>query len=378
MSNSTTKCCQLLLVIFLLAPTLCQGGTLATPTGLCINNQNCSKHLSNITAPASTNINHFNPGYYMLIGPRESAASHASTLQNSPFKGLKKFYIWNEIETAYGVYDFSNIRRDLEALASQGKYLWIQVNGAVMSSPSKPWVPRYMWNDSKYGCGPDGDGDAYYYGTYKRKVQAGGWMVCFWNENVAAREKALFEALGREFNSEKHFEGILAGGETAINMGAAVVHASFSKEKALQALKEKVLAAKHAFPNKSVMQDINYGPFDFSELSVWLAENGIGLTGPDVHLMKEHLINNVWPYHYANHYKTPTAIDVQWDNYERYNPEVGRANTASELRDGAIKHINPWYMFWKVRSPYFNDDVIPAVQERALPAAKAFYDSMTR
>ena len=373
MYNSTAKQWKLALAFLLLAPTLCQGAVPAIPTGLCVNNQNCSNPPSKVVAPASTDINKFNPGYYMLLGPREEVSNFNEELKH--FVGVKKFYIWKEIETDYGVYDFSKIHRDLETVAAQGKYLWIQINGAVMSANAPPWVPRYMWDDAKYGCGPDGDGDKYYYGTYKRIVQNGGWLVCFWNENVAAREKALVEALGREFSNKKYIEGVLAGGETAINVGAAVVHASFSKDKAYTAIKEKILAAKRAFPNKSVMQDLNFGPFDLAEYAAWVVDQGIGLTGPDVLLMKEFLVKEVYPLSKKYHDRVPTAIDVQWPDYGRWHPDLGRANTMEELRDGAIEHINPWYMFWKVRYPYF-DDVIPALGERPLPAAKAFYESL--
>ena len=58
----------------------------------------------------------------------------------------------------------------------------------------------------------------------------------------------------------------------------------------------------------------------------------------------------------------PGGPDVQWADYERINPKTGRYYTAVELLD-AIDLVDPWYMFWEKREPYFSRDVIPAIRE---------------
>ncbi len=342
------------------------------PTGLCMDETICADTVkfstSDVIAPASTDINNFNPGYYMLVGRKEGPESFRTIVNNSDFIGIKKFYQWKDVEVGEGEYDFSQIEADLAYLEANGKYLWIQIVAVAMRSNSTPFTPRYMWRDPKYGC------SSTYYGTYERSAQSGGWIPCFWNSNVQARLEGLYTALGNRFNNEPFFEGITAGGETAIDVSAAKAYSSYNFNKLYQAFKNRVLSAKKAFPNKSVMQDINYGPFDLNDFSDWLISEGIGLTGPDVHLIpqKRMLREEVWPNIYNAHNKVPTAIDVQWDNYTRYNRDIGRPNTSEELRDGAIELLNPWYMFWKKRAPYFNEDVIPAVRNRPLPAAEAF------
>lgn len=108
---------------------------------------------------------------------------------------------------------------------------------------------------------------------------------------------------------------------------------------------------------------------------------GIGIGGPDVHLMpsKAHLHENAYSQYLKYHDVVPTGPDVQWDNYKRYNEDVRRANTAEELLVGAIEKMNPYYIFWEAREPYFSDDVVPTLNEFGqLPAAKAFYDSMAQ
>jgi hypothetical protein len=46
-----------------------------------------------------------------------------------------------------------------------------------------------------------------------------------------------------------------------------------------------------------------------------------------------------------------------------------------EIRDFAISSMNPASMFWRVREPYFSDEVLQAIWSRKLPAAEAFYST---
>lgn len=348
----------------------------AAPTGLCLQTTEgtqCAEDdttpssPSNIIAPKKVNTNNFHPGHYIRVGDKESVTRINQVLDVPGFVGLKKGYVWRDIESSEGVYDFSQIESDLAYLKSVGKQLWIVIQDTEWSTSNQPKVPAYMWTNSKYGCDPK------YYGTYQRSAQQGGWLPCIWNENVLARYKALYAALGKRFNKEPNFEGMNLG-ETSTGS----TDWGYTKEKEKDAFYAKALALKQAFPDKSVTQMMNYATFDLTAFADWLSANGIGIAGPDVHLMPEkiNLQTNVYPLYVKYHSIVPTGPDVQWDNYERYNSLVGRANTAEELLLGAISYTNPWYMFWERRDPYFTDDVIPAIKKHGnLPSAKQFYDS---
>src|SRR3989344_7798001 len=58
------------------------------------------------TYPTSvTNPANFHPGYYMLVGYNAGKADFDMIKNNPDFVGVKKVYIWKNIETAENVYD---------------------------------------------------------------------------------------------------------------------------------------------------------------------------------------------------------------------------------------------------------------------------------
>ena len=373
MFNFTIKCCKFVLAIILLVPTLSQGAVPAAPGGLCINKQNCARshHPADAAvAPASVDINNFYPGHYMSVG--YAHRSSFDKIKNNPyFVGVKRNYHWSHIETAEGVYDFSEIEADLAYAQSMGKRLWIVISRTSWNSNSPPDTPRYMWGDAKYGCDPR------YYGNYERSAQAGGWLPCFWNSHYQTRQAALYQALGERFNDEPYFSGINMG-ETSTGK----THWGYSAQALEAAFKKIALDAKAAFPNKVVTQMINYAPYDLAPFSAWLAENGIGIGGPDVHLQaskKDSLHAYAYPQYLKYHDIVPTGPDVQGDNYRRNAHLVTSdyENVAEVILLGAIEKTNPWYMFWRPVEPYFSEQVLPMVDKHGqLPAAKAFYESI--
>ena len=307
----------------------------------------------------------FNPGYYMSVGHTDSVSAFNVIADNPDFVGVKKRYLWSDLEPVKGEYDFSEIKSDLEYLQSIGKQLWISISQTTWRSDGRPRIPRYMWNDSRYGCGKDG----YFYGAFVRTSQQGGWLPCRGNPAFDERFKALFTALGKVFNNEPGFEGINLGEASTGN------NPNFrnSREK-MEAFKSYALAAKKAFPDKTVMQMINYAPFDLEEFAEWLLENGIATGGPDMHLDRTDISSGsdqsiAYAIHKRNHMDTPNGIDVQWDNWDNRGVQY----TSRELLDAAVEHVNPWYMFWAKRDEYFHGDVVPTLDEYGpLPAVDDF------
>lgn len=372
---------KLVYVIFCLlifSPSLAHSA-LANPDGLCINNTNCAdSNNSNSSAvtPRAVNANNFHPGFYFASN-YDSITYFDAYKDKEYFVGIKKLYKWRDLEIAEGVYDFSGIQADLAHAESIHKQLWIAISVTEYNGRVRPKTPPYMWNDPKYGCGPE------FYGAYKRSVQNDGWLPCSWNEHVHERLVALYQALGALLNNEPHFEGInIDETSTGKPLDTSL---GWSSVKELAAFKATALAVKNAFPDKTVLQMINYASFDVIEFANWLVNNGIGTSGPDVHLgeeNKEFLNKVIYPFHFANHNHVPTGIEVQHDNYTRYGqtPEI--------ILGGTIERINPWYMFWHNREAnlskgedparFFTHGVIPLLNEygQHLPAAEKFYRSM--
>ncbi len=348
------------------------------PTGLCMDEVICADTAqlpasspAAFNAPQNMDPSKFNPGYYYSVGQTKNSPEAAfSLLASKPeFKGGKRVFSWKDLEPRKGEYDFSRIEQDLAYLQSIDKRLWIQVFYTQFNGKGLPQTPSYMWNDPSYGCGSE------YYGTYKRETQAGGWIACYWNSNVKERLSALYTALGNRFNEEPFFEGISID-ETAIDTYSARAQPGYDVDAIKETFQEKALAARNSFPDKIVIQQINFAPYDLKEFASWLANNNIGIGGPDVYLSNAFLLGTTYPQYIKYHNDVPTGIDVQWRNYTKINSNLGRANTPEEILLGAIEKTNPWYMFWLNRSPYFVNGVLPAIKKHGLPpAAKRFYDS---
>lgn len=376
------------LLTFLLASSI--GAALAAPpsapTGVCIEHAegvDCAVSTAtptgstggaatNIVAPKSVKPENFHPGYYVFVGRSNGTPLQPSTIssisKNPDFVGIKRAYNWRSLEPSKGKFNFSEIENDLNVAQSSGKRLWVTITYNEYNSNLGPNIPPYIYTDPTYGCGTT------YYGAYQGTD--GSWRPCIWNQNIQARLAAAYAALGARFNNEPYFEGTDLG-ETAINTAAATTSPGYSARGVEDGFKAIALAAKRAFPDKTVLQMINFAVFDLVGFTSWMVSNEIGIGSPDMLLSNNGLLDVVFPQYLKYHDLVPTGPDVQWGNYEKINTDLGRPNTAEELLLGAIKHTNPWYIFWQNRDPYFSEDVVPAIRNYgSIPAAKQFYNSL--
>jgi hypothetical protein len=161
-------------------------------------------------------------------------------------------------------------------------------------------------------------------------------------------------------------EGVSLG-ETAVDTRAAkAVNAGFSVTVLESNMKRIAIAVKNAFPDKIVMQMINFAPYDLSNYVNWMVENGVAIGGPDIKLKSSLLLNVTYPLYRRYHNDVPTGPDVQFGNYERMSVE--------DLLEQAINLTNPWYIFWLNREPYFTKEVLPLTSKKALPAVANMYE----
>jgi hypothetical protein len=296
----------------------------------------------------------------MSLGPGQNSKAIDNIATSSQIVGVKKQYKLGELETAMGDYAFDSIKSDMEVARRAGKQFWIQIAYTRFSGSGNPLVPRYMWNNKEYGCGPD------YYGTYARKSGGGGWLPCKWHDKFADRYIALWEALGARFGDDPILEGVSLG-ETAVDTSSAkAVNAGFSVSLLESNMKRIAIAVRKAFPNKIVMQMTNFAPYDLNNYVNWLVSNGIGIGGPDMKLTSSLLLDITYPLYRRYHDDVPTGPDIQFGNYEKMSVE--------ELLDQAIDLTNPWYVFWLNREPYFTEEVLPLTSKRALPAVANMYE----
>ena len=325
--------------------------------------------------PASVkNPAHFHPGYYLSVGQAkigsDPKALYGALAGNADIVGAKRVFRWKDLETGYGIYDFSSIGADLAYLKSIGKQYWINIATTQFDGTSPPNTPQYMLGDATYGCGPK------YYGNFARKAQAGGWLPCYWNANFASRFAALMTALGQKLNNDSNFEGLDLG-ETAISDADARGVPGYTVAAVEDGYKKNALAAKSAFPDKVIIQNINFAVFNLKRFSTWLAQNGIGIGNPDMNFSKPPLTKTVYPLELVYHNEVPTAPQVQWSNYTNNTITPGDDNIAETLLKRTIKDTNPYYLMWQKRKPFWPDQVLAAIRKVGpLPAAAQFYSSV--
>jgi len=64
-------------------------------------------------------------------------------VQNNPhLRGVCEFFEWSELETSMGVYDFTRIQQDLDAMAAAGAHLVIMIRDKRFGTGAA--VPAYM------------------------------------------------------------------------------------------------------------------------------------------------------------------------------------------------------------------------------------------
>ncbi|KAF9926943.1 hypothetical protein BGZ67_007823, partial [Mortierella alpina] len=90
-------------------------------------------------------------------------------LQRQDIQGAQGMYDWKSLEPSKGVYDFTEIKKDLEFL--NGKKLFVQVQDRFFD-PKKRWIPQYLLDDPLYEGGLERQTDS--------DVPEGGWATKQW------------------------------------------------------------------------------------------------------------------------------------------------------------------------------------------------------
>jgi hypothetical protein len=129
-----------------------------------------------------------NYGHYVTLSLSETDEDRSimKTVAQLPgVAGVQKRYLWSALETEQGVYDFSEISKDLDAIRSVGKQLIIFImdrsfeEGEVIVPAYIPWAPTPT-----------------------------GTMAVRWNPVAIAGFTALYAAIGEAFDADPNFEGV--------------------------------------------------------------------------------------------------------------------------------------------------------------------------
>lgn len=209
----------------------------------------------------------WHPGHYVFVGHGKIGPEHLA----QHFRGVQKCYAWNLLEPEHGRYDFSAVRSDLALLQRHGKRLVLQLQYKAFGKDGC-YAPAYL-------RGPGYGGGVY-------RASSGSLNPVLWNAKVGERMDALSAALGRELDREPVLEAVVLP-ETAPSANLAKSPQdgveAYTPIGYMEALKQRMLAVRRAFPNTVVIQYANYPPDLLEQLTDYMKEIGVGLGGPDVY-----------------------------------------------------------------------------------------------
>jgi len=284
----------------------------------------------------------WHPGHYAQLSNRVDLAAVKRIVPRLPpeIKGAMVPAIWSKIETAKGVYDFSELKSELNVLKAAGKRMVILFQDKSYDANRKECVPSYMRTDPIYEGGQFTPTDANSQGCETKR----------WVPAVMDRMIAAYMALGKTFDGLVWFEGISTE-ETATE--APDIRAYVDQ------LKRLASAMPKAFPRSLTNMWTNWRMDPYTgELIDHLYRNGVGFGGPDT-IPTPHFTSQAYPYFPKYAGRTYSLMGVQPSKLIWKQDLISDGSvTLDEVFHFAVtdpQGINATHLFWW----YFVDDKAP-------------------
>lgn len=307
---------------------------------------------------ASADALKYNPGHYTkLLAINDGHDVMLESIKPGT-KGFVKTYLWRELETAQGVYDFSEIESDLQLLATQGMQLIVQIMDKTFEDGGIP-NPDYLSSDQ-----------------YVRMNRKGGYTAIRWEPAVKAAFTAVVQALGTNFDSHPNFEGI-ATQETAPGLeDADLTETGYTPEKYRDALIDLLTAAAQSVPCSRIFWYQNFLPQNNAYLDDIAAAveslPAVLMGGPDVLPDNESLQNLVYPRYDMFNGRLPLFAQIEASSYRHLHKDTSFPTkywTTQEIFEFARDDLHANYIFWtRVLEPIpadsyaWDDDALPVIE----------------
>lgn len=283
----------------------------------------------------------WHPGHYVSLYPKQDEPYYFNSVLNElrgnpGFLGVQKKYFWKKLEPLKGFYDFSEIKRDLNALARVNKRLVLTVQAESFVTSEK-LVPSYLLTDEY-------EGGVYPINTGK------GFNVAYYNTGVQERMILLVQALGKAFDAHPNLEAINLE-ETAPSRTDPEWNRAYTK-KYIDGMLRVAGAAKQSFHSTVVIQYVNYPESSLPLIVDTLRSSGIGMGGPDTYQNNKHLAKGVYAYYPKIAGILPIGMGVDYHNYQSSvggSGPLDRPSIAS-IHQFAVDKLKPNYMFWLRRT----------------------------
>ena len=246
----------------------------------------------------------YNPGHYISMNPKDTQKDMVEALRPG-VAGIQRRYHWRELETGLDVYDFSEVKSDLDLLASQGRMLVVFIEDKTFNGTVP--TPQYLRNN------------------FTRPNRAGGYTALRWKPYVAQRFKKLLTELGRRFDSHPAFEGV-AVQESEPGFDDSVLAANgYTPDIYRDALIDVLTGAAKSMPNSTVFWYMNFFPQRMAYLPVVanaVAKAGVAVGGPDVLPDDYPLDRLVYPIYDELKGKMTLFNSMQYNSYKHVHKDT--------------------------------------------------------
>lgn len=274
------------------------------------------------------------PGHYLGLMRGNDSQSTMSSSIKAGMQGFMKRYTWRELEPTLGNYDFSEVRSDLDFVASQGLHLIVMIEDKTFTTEYP--MPAYLQG-----------------AQYMRANRKGGYSGIRWNAYVNTRFKALVTALANRFDGHAAFEGLIPGEETAPGLDDPILDATgYTPEIYRDVLIDSLTSAARAMPNSTVFWYMNFLPRKQDYIGV-VAEavrgEGVVMGGPDVLPDDSALVRLVYPFYLDFKNKMDLFGQVEPSCYNALHEDTSYPTkywTMPELFRYARDTLGVKYMFW--------------------------------
>jgi hypothetical protein len=281
----------------------------------------------------------------------DDQATLAILAQEPLIRGIKKKFLWKQLETSMDVYDTSPIQPYLDWAQAQDKHLVAEIWDRCFGTGCS-FAPDYLLTL------PEFHGGQVPQGADK------GLIARVWDPVVVDRFIALLSVVGERFDSHPHFEGLRTA-ESA--PGIAQDEPDFEVEDYVAQMKRVASAARDFMPHTVLYTGMNYIPGGVANLDLvgaHIAQVGGGIGHPDTRPSDGP--DGVPCYIVEQTYRGQVALGPSMET-----GTLDETDTEPVMLAFAVDTLGADHIFWNrffshptlARPNYLKDYVLPAVSQ---------------
>jgi len=298
----------------------------------------------------------YTPGHYAAYEATRTGVNSTFSNANHPgIVGVQMRYMWKNLETSLGVYDFSQVLTDLDNARAVGKKVVVMIVDKTFSD-----------NVSGAADYRDGAVPSYLlpYTSPNPGGSAGALSVHRWRDYPRDRLIALIQALAGAINGHAALEAV-ATQETSIGISDAnLTTYGYTHQLYRDAYKSVLSAACTAFPTKRIFWYMNFiastpdsgggGQAMIGDvIDYMIASNyrNFSFGGPDILPNSTSLNNLTYPYYDTYNGQVRMFCSNQFDSYESIkstSPTV--YHTMDEMLDWGVTNLHINYCMWNYQA----------------------------